>query len=186
MLQENNPGGIWIGATDQEEEGNWRWTDCSSWSFTNWGMRNGTQQPDNSVRQDGAGQNCALFSGNNSVHTGWNDVPCNIREQHFVCAKPICSNSGEICCKNDLILNCLFSGSTLPYTLIIVAASSVSVIFCAAVVAFLIARHLKIKRKPLVERRDENPVYQMYYFADGQHVDYGTSEVQDENQYYGT
>ena len=93
MLQENNPDAIWIGATDQEEEGNWRWTDCSSWSFERWGVRNGEQQPDNSVNQDGDGQNCAVFHGNKSENTGWNDVPCNIRERHFVCAKPICSGN---------------------------------------------------------------------------------------------
>ena len=91
MLQENNPGKVWIGATDQDKEGNWMWTDCSTWSFTNWGVRNGEQQPDNSVDQDGGGQNCAILPGNKTVLTGWNDVPCNTRERYFVCAKPICS-----------------------------------------------------------------------------------------------
>ena len=91
MLQENNHGAIWIGATDQKEEGNWMWTDCSSWSFTNWGVRKGEQQPSNSVDQDGGGQNCALLPSSKINVTGWNDVPCNIREKHFVCAKPICS-----------------------------------------------------------------------------------------------
>ena len=95
MLQENNPGAVWIGATDQEEEGNWNWTDCSPWTFTNWGLRDGEQQPGNSVDQDGAGENCALFPGKKIDLTGWNDVPCNIRERHFVCAKPICSDSGK-------------------------------------------------------------------------------------------
>ena len=37
-------------------------------------------------------------------------------------------------------------------------------------------------REPRVE--DENPVYGMYYFADGGHVDAGQSEVVDENVYY--
>ena len=55
-----------------------------------------------------------------------------------------------------------------------------------AVLAFLLSRRPKRPREPSVEQRDENPVYDMYYFADGQHVDYGTSEVQDDNQYYGT
>ena len=83
--------------------------------------------------------------------------------------------------KNGLILTHLLSGFTVP----IVIASSVLLILCIAVVVFLLARRLKIKREPSVEQRDENPVYDMYYFSDGQHVDYGTSEVQDENENYG-
>ena len=31
---------------------------------------------------------------------------------------------------------------------------------------------------------DDNPVYGMYYNSAGDKVDYGTSEVQDENTYY--
>ena len=30
------------------------------------------------------------------------------------------------------------------------------------------------------------PVYDMYYFADGDRIDYGNVEVEDENQMYGT
>ena len=84
----------------------------------------------------------------------------------------------------DLVF--LLSDSTFTPTLVIAIASSVFVILCIAVLAFLLSRSLKRKREPSVEQRDDNPVYDMYYFADGQHVDYGTSEVQDENQYYGS
>ena len=87
--------------------------------------------------------------------------------------------------KNSLILTYLLLGFTLTSTVPIVIASSVLLILCIAIVVFLIVRRLKMKRKPSVERRDENPVYDMYYFSDGQHVDYGTSEVQDENENYG-
>ena len=45
---------------------------------------------------------------------------------------------------------------------------------------------MKSNREASVEEFDDNPVYQMYQFADGENVDYGTSEVQDDNQYYGT
>ena len=59
------------------------------------------------------------------------------------------------------------------------------------VVVFLIVLGLRRKKKkqqgtarePRVE--DENPVYGMYYFADGGHVDAGESEVVDECDYYG-
>ena len=87
MLQEHNPGGIWIGAKRTEEDNNWMWTDCSPWNFTKWGAR----QPDNSSNQDGAGENCALVIGNKSRHIGWDDVPCNFKEREFVCRKPMCS-----------------------------------------------------------------------------------------------
>ena len=100
MLQENNPGKVWIGATDQAEEGNWTWTDCSPWSFENWGItKNGEQQPDNSKYRDGAGENCAFVFGNKSEKRGWNDFPCNFEEQHFVCSKPMCSRSGKFVAK---------------------------------------------------------------------------------------
>ena len=38
----------------------------------------------------------------------------------------------------------------------------------------------------VVAQGDANPVYGMYYFADGEHIDYGSAEVQDDNAYYGT
>ena len=92
---------IWIGATDQAEEGNWTWTDCSPWRFENWALMNGkTQQPDNSLGLDGDGENCAYLLGNKTGHTGWNDFPCSLREHHFVCSKPICS--GKIYDKNPI------------------------------------------------------------------------------------
>ena len=99
MLQENNRGAVWIGATDQDEEGNWTWTDCSPWGFENWGMIKGRQQPANSNYHDGDGEDCAFVFGNKSEYRGWNDFPCNLKEHHFVCAKPMCSRSGEICCQ---------------------------------------------------------------------------------------
>ena len=97
-----------------------------------------------------------------------------------------CAHAQVSLLQNGLILTCLLSGVTLTSTVPIVIASSVLLILCIAVVVFLLARRLKIKREPSVEQRDENPVYDMYYFSDGQHVDYGTSEVQDENKNYGT
>ena len=35
-------------------------------------------------------------------------------------------------------------------------------------------------------RTASSEVYGMYYFADGEHIDYGSAEVQDDNAYYGT
>ena len=83
---------MWIGATDLKEESIWTWTDCSQWNFTKW--RSDTQ-PNNNKNIDGDGENCAVLHNNKSKISrglnGWNDVPCNRRELHFVCKKPICS-----------------------------------------------------------------------------------------------
>jgi len=168
---ENNPGGIWIGATDQEEEGNWKWTDCNPWSFQNWGVTDdGTQQPDNNKYQDGDGQNCVVLPGNNKNETGWNDVPCNTRERHFVCAKPICS-----------------SGLALANTLVIAIISSVLVILCIAVLACFIFRRLKSTQELSVtnlEKEDQNLDYGTYYYDDGNHR-INVMEATDTNTEYG-
>jgi len=104
---EKTPAGLWIGGTDQVEEGNWTWTDCSPWNFTRWGLRErwggDHQQPDNQrfmdysslsrdgVPVDGDGENCALFTGNKASNKDWADVACNLKKKQFVCSKPICS-----------------------------------------------------------------------------------------------
>ena len=91
----NHDDNIWIGATDQAEEGNWKWTDCSMWNFTNWVK----WQPDDFKGEDGNGEDCVVLHGNKSEFsnglTGWSDLPCNLRELHFVCSKPMCSHSGK-------------------------------------------------------------------------------------------
>ena len=41
-------------------------------------------------------------------------------------------------------------------------------------------------REEVIAQGDENPVYGMYYFANGEHIDYGSAEVEDNNAYYGS
>ena len=41
-------------------------------------------------------------------------------------------------------------------------------------------------QKQIQIHKYKNPVYGMYYFADGGHVDAGKSEVTDENDYYAS
>ena len=67
-----------------------------------------------------------------------------------------------------------------------ITGGSIFLLLCVAF-AFLLCRKRskKPKEKP-VEEVDENPVYDMYYFADGDRIDYGNVEVEDENQMYGT
>ncbi len=64
---------MWIGLTDQEEEGVWLWVDGSEAEFTSWGAG----EPN-----DSGGEDC--------VHTNWstlgtwNDYPCE-SAQPFIC-----------------------------------------------------------------------------------------------------
>jgi hypothetical protein len=63
------PGSIWIGANDIEQEGDWRWTDGSSVmaGYVAWA----TGQPNDS----GGAEDCAV------LHSGmgeWNDVACTV------------------------------------------------------------------------------------------------------------
>ena len=68
----------------------------------------------------------------------------------------------------------------------IAISSALGLVFLALLV-FFTCRHLRRTRTTsTVEHNDENPVYGMYYFADGEHVDYETAEVQDDNDYYGS
>jgi len=69
---------IWIGGSDKEEEGVWKWLDCSSFRdhrFTAWAHH----QPSN-----GKDQHCLeLWSRK------WNDNLCS-KKNNFVCSKRLC------------------------------------------------------------------------------------------------
>lgn len=69
------------------------------------------------------------------------------------------------------------------------AISSIVGVLFLALLVFFVCRNKHQKRTRTtssVENNDQNPVYGMYYFADGEHIDYETAEVQDENEYYGS
>ena len=61
----NHPTYPWIGGTDQEQEGNWKWSDGSPFNFTKWG--NG--QPDDYKKCE----DCLQFNGERTID-GWNDL----------------------------------------------------------------------------------------------------------------
>ena len=88
ILEGRSNGGIyhlWIGGSDLEEEGVWKWADCSPWNFTYW--RSG--EPNNF---HGA-QDCINYHPEDRK---WDDYQCNSKAR-FVCRqRKIChSNSNE-------------------------------------------------------------------------------------------
>merc|ERR1711962_1690367 len=54
---------MWIGGTDEAQEGSWTWSDGSPWDYQKWG----SGEPNNA----GGSEDCSMMWPN-----GWNDVPC--------------------------------------------------------------------------------------------------------------
>jgi len=81
----------YIGGNDIEEEGTWKWTDCTPWGVTFWASR----QPDNSK----GNENCLgqvlkwTYDGRKGWNPQWNDGPCSYKSG-FVCSKKICPGLG--------------------------------------------------------------------------------------------
>ena len=97
---------LWVGGTDEDQEGSWFWSDCSDWRFTLWGVMSydtglglgslDVQQPNNGlsgmVWPQGREENC-LQIGHRKKEK-WHDVVCNER-QYFVCSKKLCPQKGK-------------------------------------------------------------------------------------------
>ncbi|KAI1887285.1 hypothetical protein AGOR_G00188670 [Albula goreensis] len=72
FLKDHNS--VWIGLTDRENEGTWKWVDGTTLTTGYW--RSG--EPNNA----GSGEDCAAMHPE-----GWNDLPCS-DTTCWVCEKP--------------------------------------------------------------------------------------------------
>ena len=75
---------VWIGATHNEREGTWKWSDYSPFDFRGW-----IYQPDVDTKV-----NCVELYNTNE-RQGWNDLECET-PLNFICAKPKCLGKTSI------------------------------------------------------------------------------------------
>ncbi|XP_043550614.1 CD209 antigen-like protein C [Chiloscyllium plagiosum] len=71
----------WIGLTDSDSEGDWRWVDGTNYTSSVMFWSEG--EPNNASDED-----CAEIYSNGE----WNDLSCNV-SQHWICEKPAQFNS---------------------------------------------------------------------------------------------
>ncbi|MGH0115073.1 UNVERIFIED_CONTAM: hypothetical protein FKN15_070593 [Acipenser sinensis] len=64
----------WIGLSDKEEEGDWRWVDGTAISKTYWNTD--LNEPNNHAEGSLEGEDCAVLNSNSR---SWFDVPCGYR-----------------------------------------------------------------------------------------------------------
>ncbi|XP_071399625.1 CD209 antigen-like protein E [Centroberyx affinis] len=72
---------VWIGLTDREQEGTWKWVDGTSLTIEFWYPL----QPNNS----GGGEDCVEFYIGDLANRGWNDLSCLARN-YWICERAIC------------------------------------------------------------------------------------------------
>uniref|UniRef100_A0A3P9AVV2 C-type lectin domain-containing protein n=1 Tax=Maylandia zebra TaxID=106582 RepID=A0A3P9AVV2_9CICH len=71
---------LWIGLTDSETEGTWKWVDGTQTTTSYWNQ--GNKEPNG-----GTWQNCGEID-NYNIEDSWNDAPCSNR-QFWICEKRV-------------------------------------------------------------------------------------------------
>ncbi|XP_044222482.1 CD209 antigen-like protein D [Thunnus albacares] len=65
---------IWIGLTDRDKEGTWKWTDGTPLTLRYWG----SNQPDNGNGVPKVGEeDCAHIISGKNTEDNWNDLSCD-------------------------------------------------------------------------------------------------------------
>jgi len=91
-LARKNLNWTWIGGSDIENEGVWKWTDCTPWEPVFWAPG----QPDNTQNN----QDCLTlvhnwYWNNGVLNRMWDDLHCSYTEIAFLCSKKICSSDNS-------------------------------------------------------------------------------------------
>nr|ACI66816.1 C-type lectin domain family 4 member E [Salmo salar] len=63
---------FWIGLSDRELEGDWRWVDNTTLTKTSW--KQFSLEPDNNISGGVEGEDCVVMESNTHA---WSDVPCD-------------------------------------------------------------------------------------------------------------
>ena len=85
-IQSANKMSVWVGGTDKETEGTWKWSDGSLWDFSNWANQ---AKPNNYRNQD-----CLAIMKMDPTSTivdGWHDTWCD-HDHRFLCSCPLCGH----------------------------------------------------------------------------------------------
>ena len=87
--------------------------------------------------------------------------------------------------KKHLFVILVKSNADLILCTVVAGSLALLVLLVSALVLVLMHRRRKNQRAGGdIKQTDENPVYGMYYFSTGDHIDESKSEVVDGNDYY--
>merc|ERR1712013_26161 len=140
---------FWIGGSDQEEEGIWKWSDGSKWNFTQWL----TNEPNNHLDNE----NCVQFGLHRWAQNGWNDEKCDFK-QRFVCSIQMCSEPSVNISNNNN--GNTTSSNTFPVLAVILPVGIIFIVATIAVIIFVRCQRFKKKDEDI--NPDMNPVYGTY------------------------
>ena len=79
---------LWLGGSDKEKEGVWKWSDGSPWKFTKWNRGQPTSVSEENCLQYYGGRTNAIRWSDRAIR--WSDRPCS-DEGNFVCSQLMCS-----------------------------------------------------------------------------------------------